>query len=389
MAENTKGRCGRSQIRAHCALALAAVGVACAAGAAELPSIDSVESELKDLLPSWERSFTASVSGGYNDNVTLSHAAPEASPFVRFGIEAAASRLTLGGTQYSFFLTGEDTQYFDAGPVGHEDFVVGQAEVRRLFNEQWQGALTAEAIYLDQVVDLSISETNRSPLLVRGVTLIARPGVRRDFANNWSLNLDVPVLRQWYQESIDDFWEMGPTLTLSRGYAGKSEVSLTYALAYRHYDTEPALDAQGFAITNQTRAQFQNDVVLAWKHHWDDAQRWRTVLSAGFRNNLDNASGYFNFNRVAVSGSLRYRVKRWEASATARVSQYWFAEQTAGDSDQDKRERTDLALVLRAEMQLVKHLRVFAQYSHDRTISNLTLDEYSVNSTQGGIRVDF
>ena len=160
MAEQTKGRCGCSQIRAHGALALAAAGVVCAGAAgAELSKMDSVESELKDLLPSWERSFTASVSGGYNDNVTLSHAAPESSPFVRFGVEAAASRLTLGGTQYSFFLTGEDTQYFDAGPVDHEDFVVGQAEVRRLFNEQWQGALTAEMIYLDQVVDLSITET--------------------------------------------------------------------------------------------------------------------------------------------------------------------------------------------------------------------------------------
>ena len=71
------------------------------------------------------------------------------------------------------------------------------------------------------------------------------------------------------------------------------------------------------------------------------------------------------------------------------MSQYWFAEQTAGEGDPDKRERSDLALALRAEMQVVTHLRVFAQYSHDRTISNLTVDEYSVNSTQGGIRVDF
>jgi len=387
MAKEKKGRCGRSQVWARFALMLAAAGVGTMGARADDMEPDLID--LKELLPSWEHSFTASVSGGYNDNVTLSHAAPESSSFARFGLEAAASRLSLDGTQYSFFITGEDTRYFSAGPVDHEDSVVGQAEVRRLFNEEWQGALAAEAIYIDQVVDLSITETNRTPLLVRGGTLTARPSVRRDFKGNWWLALELPVTRQLYVEQLDDYWQTGPGLSLTHGYGHKSEVILSYALTYRHYDTEPALDAQGFAITNETRAFLQNDVVLACKHYWDVEQRWRTTLSVGFRDNLDNGGGYFNYNQVRCSGQVRYQAKRWEVSAGARLSQYWFPVQTVGDGDPSKRERADLAFTLHGEIQLVKHVRLFAQYIHERTVSNLTLDEYSVNTVNSGVSIEF
>jgi hypothetical protein len=389
MAEQTKGRCGRSQALGACALTLAAVGV-WLLGALDTRAEEEMEPDLKKLLPSfWEHSVTVSVSGGYNDNITLSHAAPESSPFVRFGLEAAALRLPIDGTQYSFFITGEDTRYFSAGPVDHEDTAVAQAEVRRQFNDQWQGFLAAEGAYIDQVVDLSITETNRSPLLVRAGTLTARPGGRRDFEKDWWLVLEVPVTRQFYESEPDDYWQTGPSMTLAHGYGSKSEISLNYALAYRHYDTEPELDAQGGVITNTTRSFLQNDVALAWRHFWDAEQRWRTTALVAFRNNLDSGSGYFDYNRVAGSTQIRYRAGRWEFSANARVAQYWFPVQTVSGTDPSKRERTDLTFIVRAEMQLIKHLRLFAQYNHERTISNLTLDEYYVNVAHGGVAAEF
>ncbi len=44
---------------------------------------------------------------------------------------------------------------------------------------------------------------------------------------------------------------------------------------------------------------------------------------------------------------------------------------------------------LRAERELIKHVRLFAQYEHERTYSNLAPDEYAVNTATGGVSLEF
>ena len=337
----------------------------------------------------WERAFTVKAGIGYKDNLTLAPDPRESSPFAASALEAFAIRNWENGHQLLALATFEDARYWSGKTVDHEDFGIAQAEWRRFWPNDWQAALGLEGIYLDEVVDLSVTETNREPLPIHGWTLTARPGTRRELSAQTWLTLELPVTRQLYDGSIDDFWELGPKVVVGHTLGERIEASLTYAFTHRGYDMEPGRDATGAAVTNTVRSVAQHDVVGGWKHFWDAARRWRSATRLGYRHSSDNLSGYFDYERYSVSQEIRFQTDAWDITAEARLSHYRYPVQTVSDTDLRKRERRDLTLALRGERQLAKHIRIYAQYDYEQTESNAALDEYTVNTVSGGVMVEF
>ena len=353
------------------------------------PPTDLLASDSPPAPSAWERAFTLKAGLGYKDNLTLAPQARESSPFVASTVEAFALRRSENGDQLMGLATLEDNRYWSGKTVDHEDLAIAQGEWRRFWANDWQAALGLEGIYIDQVVDLSVTETNRQALPVRGWTLTARPGTRRELSGPTWLALELPVTRQLYDGSLDDFWEVGPKVLLGHDLGDRIETSISYAFTHRGYDSEPGRDASGAAVTNTVRAAAQHDVIGGWKHYWDAARRWRTATKLGYRHSADNLSGYFDYERYSVSQEIRFQTTAWELSAEARLSSYRYPVQTVSDTDPSKRRRADLTLSLRSERQVAKHVRLYAQYDYERTDSNAALDEYTVNTVSGGVAVEF
>src|SRR5512139_3215960 len=61
------------------------------------------EPESLPPLPPWDYTVTLASGAGYRDNVTLSHAAPEASSFFRGAAEAMLFNIDVDGPQYTFY----------------------------------------------------------------------------------------------------------------------------------------------------------------------------------------------------------------------------------------------------------------------------------------------
>jgi opacity protein-like surface antigen len=337
----------------------------------------------------WERAFTIKAGVGYKDNLTLAPDSRESSPFVASVLEAFALRRSKSGHQLMALATVEDARYWSGRTVDHEDLAIAQGEWRRFWANDWQAALGLEGIYLDQVIDLSVTETNREALPIRGWTLTARPGVRRELSAQTWLTLELPVTRQLHEATIDDFLELGPKVILGHHLNARIEANLTYAFTHRDYDEEPARDAAGDTVTNTVRGVAQHDLAGVWKHYWDGARRWRSVTKLGYRHSSDNLSGYFDYERYSVSQDVRFQTSAWEIAVEARLAQYRYPVQTVSDTDRRKRKRTDLTLGLRAERQLIQHVRLYAQYEYERSDSNSALDEYAVNTVSGGVAVEF
>jgi hypothetical protein len=336
----------------------------------------------------WEPSLTLTAGGGYRDNVAYSHAAPEGSAFTRAGLEATLIRLPFDGTQVALSLNGEDTRYLTSKSVDHEDTASAQGEIRRYLGD-WQLGFGLEGGYLDQVVDLSITESSQLAVPVRGIVLIGRPLVRRDFTGGFWMSLELPGSRQYFDAPLDDYWELGPKFTLGQAFVDKSEVTLSYAFTHRDYDSQFALSLTGGVIPNLTRSASQHDAALVLKHYWDQKQRWRSVTRFSFRHSSDNASGYFDYRRVQVSEQLRFQTKVWLVNGEVRLGRYVFPQQGVDGPGTEPRFRTDLIFNARAEREIVKHLRLYAQFEHEQTFSNLKLDEYEVNTVSGGLMVEF
>lgn len=337
----------------------------------------------------WEHVFSLRVGAGYNDNVTLAHSAPEQAPFIYSGLDAVFSRLPVDGNLLNLALTADDARFLGGGSVDNESLVLASGEARKLFASGWQPGLAAQWFYQDQVLDVSTTETNQEALPVRGHTVTARPGVRLEVSPRWWFALDAPVTRQFFEAPLDDYWEGGAKASLGSSYGHKSDLTASYEATHRGYDEDPALDAAGVPLGDESKALWQHDVRLSWRHYWDERRRWRTTARLGFKANRDNASGYFDFNRYQAAGQLRYRTKVWTLTGEAAVYQYYYPVQTTGDPGTPLRERTEVTVGVRCERQIVKAWQVFAEYDHERVMGNLALEEYAINKVKAGVNWTF
>jgi hypothetical protein len=368
-------------------LGIRAIGCACVVTMTTAGAGEAKEAPLKN--PSaWEPSLGVKVAGGYKDNAALSQSRPEASAFVRTSLDAIAVRLPVDGNQCTLVLLGEDTRYFSSKTVDHESFVFGQAEARRFWPNDWQAAFSVESAFLDQVIDLSVTETNRTRLVVRGGTLIGRPIVRRELSAHWWLEAEAPLTRQMFDGLPDDYWVLAPKLALGRTFGAGSEVTLAYEFGYRHYDTDPARQLDRTAIPNETRVSHQQELQVSWKQFWDVARRWRTVTKCSHRQSADQVGSYFDYRRTTVSEQVRFREGPWELSLEGRLAWYHFPHQ-AGSDDRQDRERTDITVLARGERAFGRRWRVFAEYEHAATDSSLELEEYTAHTVLAGMEVEF
>ena len=340
-------------------------------------------------LSFWQRLYTVRAGFGYKDNVTLAHADTDASSFFAGGLEFFALRLPENGNELSFFVTADDRRYFSATGVDAEQLVFAQGQVKHVFAGANELAVDLQYAYQDQIQDVSVTETNRQAVRVRGHTLSAHPSVRLNFPQRYWANLEIIPTRQWLAEPLDHYFEFGPRIAFGRDYGYQSDVALRYEPRYREYDSDPQLTATGEPIPDTHRAFGQQEVSLGWRHHWDANRHWRTAARVSYLLNTDNGSGYFDYTRVSGSVQFRYRTKSWETSVDARLSGYQYAVQTVSATSSEKRDRTEFVLGLRAERQLTTSLRLVGAFEHGQTFSNMTLESYTANTVTGTLQWAF
>ncbi len=357
--------------------------------AMQAQKLDLPELDLPILLPKWEHDLSLRTGAGYRDNVDLASHSPRASGFIASGLEMIFLRLPENNTQLSFFLSADDLHYLSAGTVDKEQTAFGQALITTDCGSGWQVSLAGEYVYQDQVVDVSLTEPGLATIPVRGHTAIVRPGLRYDWANNFWITVELPAQRQFFDEPLDDYWEMGPRLTLGKTYGNQSEFSVRYEFSRRRYDHEPLRDANGVVIPHSLREATQNDGRLTWKHYWDSERHWRTTTKLGTKRSEDSGSGYFDYLKLHAGEQILFRTESWEISAEARFARYDYPVQTVSATDLAHRHSTEWGLNFRCERRLFKFLKVFAEYDRAQTISNLALEQYVANTVKGGLTWTF
>jgi hypothetical protein len=339
-------------------------------------------------VPRWHPSVAVTTGAGYKDNVLLSHFNGEESAFIKSGLEFFLLRLPEEGPEFHLTLTGDDVRYLKSDSIEKEQLAFGHANISQIFGNNWKASLGLEGVYLDQVLDVSIIETNLVSLKVQGEQLKATPGITRDFAELGAVELTFPFSRQWYSAPIDDLWEYGPSLSFIRPYGHESEWRLSFVYSRRDYDNRPRTEEDGTPIPGTTIALNQHHVDFVWRHHFDAERRWRATTKLSYKLNQDNGSGYFDYLRFQAGQQIRYRTKAWEISGEARVGYYDYVIQRVG-GDGPVRERAELRFIARVERQFTGWLRAFGEYEFEQTLANQDIEEYSVNVVTAGLMWEF
>lgn len=363
-----------------------AAALALLGGVAALGALGAGEEEAFDfpiLLPKWVDEFTVKTGAGYRDNVTLSAHRAQDSAFIMTGAEAILLRLPENNTRYNLFLSAEDLRFLDTREVDKEQTAFAQAQVTTDCGAGWQVAAAAEYVYQNQVLDVSTTEAVRTTLPVEGHGILVRGQVRHEFDAGYSVSLELSAKRQFYHAPLDDYWEYGPRVVLGKSYGRQSELSVSYGIQERPYDTEVLREADGAPVPGSRRTSVFQDVRLSWKHTWDARSRWRssTRLLAGQSD--DNGTGFFNYTKLQAGGQVLYRTAAWELSAEGRATQYRYPVQLG--SDLARRRSTELLLTVRCERRLTRYLKLSAEYEYNRVFSNLEPERYTVNTVKGGL----
>jgi len=337
------------------------------------------------LLPKWINDFSLRTGAGYRDNVSLSSRSPQDSALVATALEIILLRLPERGKQFTFFLSAEDVRFLSGSSVDKEQSAFAQALVKIDAGPGWQVSFAADYAYQNQVVDVSISEPGLGPIPIEGHGIVARPGLRRDFAGNYWTLLELPAKRQFFREPLDDYWEGGLRMTLGKSYGRKSELSVAYELWELAFDHAELRTTDGDPLPGTRRKQLQHEVRLSWKHYWDAKNRWRTTTRLTGKLSQDNGSGYFDYSRLQAAEQVLYHTEHWDVSAEAKVARYDYPVQTVSLTDLEKRRKTDLTFSFRCERRVARFLKIFAEFEREQAISNLEFDRYTVNTMKGGL----
>jgi hypothetical protein len=349
--------------------------------------------ELEDPFPSkWDNTYNVRFWSGYKDNVLLGKKFIESSPFVGGGVDLMFFRMPQDGTEFYAFATADYSQFLSAREVDQEAIAIAQARLKREFGEKWSAAATLQYFYYDQVFDVSALDRELvefSTLQLQAHNFGFRPSIRRDFERPYWLELELGADRQIFAEVLDDYWQAGPKLTLGRKYGHRSEISLSYEMRKRLYDTRSARDRRGLVIPGTSLELDQHEILVTLRHFWDAERRWRTLTRVGVERNSDNGPGYYDYFRYRFSQQLRYRKNDWEIQGELRVSLYDYDHQTVSLADLSRRWKTNVGFGLRGEKTIYKTVKSFLRYEHEQSISNLFSDEYAGNTVMAGFDWQF
>jgi hypothetical protein len=245
--------------------------------------------------------------------------------------------------------------------------------------------LGLEYLYQDQVVDVSTTEADLNTIQVHGNSVIARPGVRLQVHPKAYLSADFPVNRQFYREPLDDYWETGPVLTFGVDYRHGSQFTLSYQSKSRQYETDNQVDEDGNTIPNTRRVFREQEIKIGLRHYYDSSRHWRSTLRLSYRNNQDNGSGFFDYDRYGAAHQLTYRAHGWDAHAEIGYYYYHYPVQRVDGPESPKRTRGELRIDVALEKELTRFLKIFAHYEYEAVDSNAPLEDYTVNQVTSGL----
>ena len=349
-------------------------------------SLASLTNDFKIHL--WNATVDLRGTFGYKDNVALANTNRQGSPFWDSGADLTVFRLPTGPWMFSAFASADDTRYF-GGIAAPEQVVIAAAQAMHFFPQNWSSGFGVNFLYQHQLLDLTAQLTNEAPISqITADTFMGRWVTRKEFKTGWA-QLDLSGGREVMAAPLDSFWQFGPRLGLDHRFGPGSDLTLNYQWNYMIFDTRQQVSRQGYALPGTGLRFTSQTVELTWHQTWDKSNHWHTFVTAGYELNEDNGTDYFNYAHYRLAPRIEYQAKTWKITAFVRGGYYDYPVQPVSPGSSTLREKTWLAAGLRAEKQVFKPFKLFAEYDYDRSLSDVETDTYYDDTVKLGFDWQF
>lgn len=340
-------------------------------------------------LPFWSQGLEIRSSVGYRDNVLQTSLRESGSLFWQNAIDWMAFPILTNRSEFLVLASFEDTRYFEVPEVDKEQFFLGLVQWKSGKGATWQCGLDAQYVYVNQMIDASLSENDVGMVHARGHEVALAPCLRWNARQDCWFEVEFEMSRQVFRAPLDDYWEYGPKLELGLSYARQSELSVSCSYLARPYLDRVAADRRGLPLAGTTLETQIHRVETTWRHHWDEARHWRTTTRLRGDWQSDNATGYHDYRRVTISEQLRWRCRPWEVQLQGRILAQEYGVQTVSVLDSSLRNRFIAVGEVHIEHLLGKKWKIYVDYAHESSLSNEFLDEYRINTVNAGLGVEF
>lgn len=360
-----------------------------AAATTALPPELQAELDALQSQSTWNLSNHVRGSLGWRDNVLLSAFAPVERSFIRAELESILIRPLWETWQVIAFLNGDVLRYFSP-PLetsGEQQWSL-HTELRWQALPSTRLAVKAGGYFSDTVVDLSESEVQRvvAPTRVRGAYVIATTQV--SLPGHLRFDPAFHLRRVDYREYAGDYDEVraGGRFEWAR-HRGAWAIGIGWFDSRRSYDQRIQFTAGGRALpgTHLRFRQRDGDARVRFS-----SGSWSVAATAGWLENRDGASGYFDYDRERARLELGWEGARWRVNLDAEARRTEYLVQTVGAGiAPPPRIADDYDLLLRTERDLDERWTLFAEHRWERSRANEADFSYRANTVLAGVQRSF
>lgn len=363
--------------------------LAAMARAADAAPVALRPSALPETVPNeiWDFSGTWRVLGGYRDNVEMSALSPTSSGFVRTEMDFLGWHLPPHGPEWQFFGSAAWSRFASDQLTDTDETVAfAEASMKQVLSPEWQFEAALNGFYLDQYLDLSVSDAVRTVAKLRSLSGAASLALRQVLSRDWWWEMRPEMRRDRYHDQSDDAWEPGARVGLGWDPGDRLTLALTLGVSRRSYDhrAQYALDGTAVSGTRLAFRQREGELRATWQAGEKRQHRLSAVLLG--ERNADNGSGYFSYRHTGAQVEWNWRGAQWHSRVLARGGRFHYSHRAHETSSTAAVWRKkDWGGEVRLERRLSQGWVVLGEYIAERSQANNTLADYTVNTVMFGV----
>lgn len=350
----------------------------------------TLDADIAALLarqPRWSASVSFDANYGYRDNLLLSHADEEKSPFARGVAEMVLLRMPTGPLEFTYFVRGERTHYFEGETVDSQSQAWSQAELGYRLNDRVRFALPVTGYYIDDVFDVSDTEVERNIAELRVKGAMVGPAVRWTVLPSIWLEAQAVGDKKRYDDGANDGTIGEGAVRLGWIQSERLEVRLSGLRRWRNFDSRARYNSAGRELVGTELKISEQELQLRFDAVWDEGKHWESNTRFSLLHYRDNGSGYFNYREARVEHEIEWSSDWWLVRLGGSAGRVDFGVQTVGLGIRPPaRVKDEYSAELRAERKISEQWTLLAAYTWERSRSNDQLASYRVNEGLLGVR---
>jgi hypothetical protein len=368
-----------TSLRLVCALAFTG-------GAHVLPAQEPSPADFE--TPSWSTLVTASLAAGYRDNLLLSPTNAESSALLRAELDIMALKVPVGNLDGFVYLNLTEDRYLSGERTDHERTAILAGEARWQRSTAFKAGWTVQAYHMDQVLDVSVTETELSTAQLQVTGFVTGPNIRWNFAPAF-LEAKITGRRDTYRRDVDGYFESEGFVRVGATF-GRHEFGLGTARRLRDHESRPQFTISGRPIAGSILETRQTDALADWTMQFGENKQGRVATSVGRQWSRDNGSGYFNFHRDIARTRFHWKSEAWEHELGLEYNRYEFSRQFVGIGiNPDLRYKRELRGSWEVTRQLGRKLAAFLVVQHERSSSNDERSRFTVQTIYAGVKASW